>query len=230
MTGAQHKVVGIGFGIAGTYAVMHGLGDPYGALILPAATVGCMLPDIDHDRTKIGRKRNFITTLLSKGTDAVIILAVLVLTVLIGVTMVGFRDWGLNPIQLIVMLVGVLFVAYARATVKNSKTFKWAAKHRGIMHTLVVPVIGYIAMGASDFPLWKYSLMGCVLGYLSHLFADMLTVEGCPVLFPLTRNNIRFLTLRTKNKSCSVAAFIVAALAVVGTFALFYVKEELGWI
>lgn len=221
MTGYQHKMVGIGFGIAGAYAVWHGQGDAYGALILPAATIGCMLPDIDHDMTKIGRKRNLVTKLLSKGTDTAIIVGIIGLTVLIGITMFGFANWGLNPMMLGIMLIGIIFVALARATVKNSKIFKWATKHRGIMHTLVVPAMLYCATFVSDFPLWRYTMIGLLVGYVSHLFADMLTVEGCPVLFPITRKNIRLLKLRTKNKSCSTVAFIVAVFVVVIAYITF---------
>ena len=58
MMGTQHKVVGIGFGIATALYVAEGLGEPAPAMLsMAAATVGSMLPDIDHDRSRIGRKR-----------------------------------------------------------------------------------------------------------------------------------------------------------------------------
>ena len=218
MTGAQHKVVGIGFGIAGAYVVSKGMGDPYGLLVLPAATVGCMLPDIDHDMTKIGRKRKVVTNLATNTINLLILAGVAGAAILTLVTMLGFKDYGFSPIELGAVAIGFLIVAFLKKFVTSSKTFKWATRHRGLMHTLVVPALLYLAMGISDFPLWHYTAMGLLIGYCSHLFADMLTIEGCPVLFPITRNNFRILKLRTKNKSCTYTAWIVAVLAVAAGF------------
>jgi membrane-bound metal-dependent hydrolase YbcI (DUF457 family) len=220
MTGVQHKVVGTGFGIAGAYVVSKGLGDPYGLLVLPASMVGCMLPDIDHDMTKIGRKRKVVTNLTTNIMNFLILGGALVAAVLALITILGFRNYGFSGIELGGVAIGFIAVGVMRKFVTNSKTFKWATKHRGIMHTLVVPVLLFFTMRISDFPLWKYTTMGLLIGYCSHLFADMLTVEGCPVLFPLTKNNIRFMTLKTKNKSCTYAAWIVAAIAVAVGFVI----------
>lgn len=191
-----------------------GYGDPYGLLILPASAVGCMLPDIDHDMTKIGRKRKVITNLTTKTLNLLILAGVLIAGILAIVTMLGFKNYGIEADKLMLIAIGFIIIAVAKKFIYNSKTFQWATRHRGLMHTLLVPVLLYFAIGVSDFPLWKYSVLGLCVGYCSHLFADMLTVEGCPVLFPITKRNIRFMTLRTKNKSCTYAAWAVAIAAV----------------
>lgn len=221
MTGAQHKLVGTGFGIAGAYAICHGYQDPYGVIVFPLAVAGSMLPDIDHDMTKIGRKRKAVTTVATGSMNLMIGGGIIAAAILAIITMLGIKDFGFSPTQLGIVAGGLVVVAVLRKVLTNSKTFKWATKHRGIMHTLVVPAILYFAMGVSDFPLWKYSMLGLLIGYCSHLFADMLTVEGCPILFPLTKNNIRFMTLRTKNKSCNVAAMVVCILAIAVGFVFF---------
>lgn len=208
MTGVQHKIVGTGFGIAGAYVVTKGMGDPYGVLIAPVAIVGSMLPDIDHDRTKIGRKRKFVTNLTTNMINALIIGGMIGACVLALITLMGFRDYGVSGIQLLIVAGGFVAVWFVKKFIMSRDIVKWATRHRGMMHTLVCPALFYFGMGISDFPLWRYTFMGLLIGYCSHLFADMQTVEGCPILFPLTRKNIKFMRLRTKNKSCTYAAWI----------------------
>lgn len=216
MTGKQHKVVGAGFGIAGAYILWSKTHDMNAALLVPAAIAGSMLPDIDHDRTKLGRGRKVFTT-ISSGLASVLIYGGIALAgVLLVVTLLGIKSFGFSPTILGIVLGGLLLVAVLRPILKNSKAFKWATKHRGLMHTLVVPALLIVAVYLTPFPLWRALLIGLAVGYLSHLFADCLTVEGCPVFFPISIIPLRLPPhLRTKNKSCTVAAFILAILAVV---------------
>jgi len=61
-------------------------------------------------------------------------------------------------------------------------------KHRGIFHTLWIPILFY---GASFiFPL-PFFFTGLAIGYVSHLTADMLTVSGIRPFYPLTRLKIK---------------------------------------
>ena len=215
MNGTQHKVVGIGFGLAGAYAVVAGKGDPTGSLIAATAVIGCMLPDIDHDKTKIGRKRKFLTELTTTVANIVVYIGITVCLCLGFLIFKGFVDFGFDLTQLIMVLLGLIAFVIVRNIIRNNKTFKWAVKHRGMMHTLIVPALMLLAMRVSDYPVYYYGMEGLLVGYISHLFADMLTVEGCPVLFPLSKKNKRFPThLKTKDKSCTRAAYIVAVLAV----------------
>ena len=215
MNGVQHKVVGAGFGVAGAYVFCKGYGDPLGAFIAASSVVGCMLPDIDHDMTKIGRKRKFVTELSTKAINAILLIGIAAGLILTVLAIRGFQTYGVNPQMAIGMVIGSIVILVAKKIIGNSKTFKWATKHRGLMHTLVVPVMLFMGLNVSEYPLWRYIILGLLIGYLSHLFADMLTVEGCPVLFPLTKKNIHFLSLKTKDPICTKAAWIVAVLSVV---------------
>lgn len=220
MTGAQHKVVGTGFGIAGAYIAVVGHGDPTGALIVATSIVGSMLPDIDHDMTKIGRKRKVVTNITTTAANILVFGGIIVGLVAALLVFKGFVDFGVSPTRLLTAVAGLCIVAVLKKVIGNSKTFKWATKHRGLMHTLVVPLLLWLAMGASDYPVYHYGMMGLLIGYLSHLFADMETVEGCPILFPLTKNNIRFPTkFKTKDKSCTIAAYVTAGIAIAVGFA-----------
>lgn len=213
MNGAQHKVVGIGFGLAAAYTVVVGKNDPTGALIAATSVIGCMLPDIDHDKTKIGRKRKFVTELTTKMLNTVIVGGIILGSVAAFLIFKGFVDFGVNLTELAIAVGGLIVIAILKKIVGDSKVFKWATKHRGLMHTLAVPIALFLAMRSSDYPVYHYGIAGLLIGYISHLFADMLTVEGCPVLFPLTRKNIRFPThFKTKDKVCTRAAYVVAVL------------------
>lgn len=215
MNGAQHKVVGIGWGIAGACILASTADAPYAIVVAATSVVGSMLPDIDHDKTKIGRKRKFLTNLTTTVANIVVFGGIVAGLIAFALMLKGFIDFGVSSWKILVFVAGLILVAIVKKVIGGSKIFKWATKHRGLMHTLVVPALLFIGMKASSFPLYHYGIMGILIGYMSHLFADMLTVEGCPVLFPLTRNNVAFPTrYKTKDKVCTRAAYFVAVLSV----------------
>lgn len=214
MMGVQHKVVGIGAGVAGAILIVNGQGEQLGSLVAFTSVIGAMLPDIDHDRTKIGRKRKFITNLSGNALTILASAASIILILAIAGMVSGVLAAGINWDRLGTGAAIIMCVDIARKRIANSKNFKWMTKHRGLMHTLV-PMIGiYLLMTVTPNKIWYYSLFGILIGYGSHLFADMLTVEGCPILFPLSKSNFRFLKLSTKSNSCWLAAFGAAALFV----------------
>lgn len=216
MMGVQHKAVGIGFGIATALYVAEGLGEPAPAMLsLAASTVGCMLPDIDHDMSKIGRKRKFVTNMLSKLTNTAILGIVAIAAVILIAFSIGMVQVGIDITMVLIALGGGVMFMGLRGYLMNNKTVKWLTKHRGFMHTLILPILIFIMAGASSFVYWRFTFVGLGVGYVSHLLADMLTVEGCPILFPLSKSNIRFLKLKTKNFSTWIAALALAGAPVV---------------
>lgn len=214
MNGAQHKVVGIGFGI-GAFLLLSDKGMQLeGAVAAVAAVGGSLLPDIDHDQTKIGCKRKFITNLTGKALMAIMYGAIIISAILLFLIIKQGMDFGINPAFLIGGIVGILFLLFLQRTVCNSKTFKWAAKHRGLMHTLLVPIAILFVCMSTQAPLIKYTAFGVFVGYISHLIADMFTVAGCPILFPLMRANIRIMRFESANKKLNTVAFFLATIAV----------------
>lgn len=217
MMGAQHKAVGIGFGIALFMYTASVTKDPFSGLALAGSTIGCMLPDIDHDNSRIGRKRAFVTRMSGKMITGLISAGIILATILLILTFVQMDkpESQTSFTQILIVLAGLVVVSAVRKAIGNSKTFRWMTKHRGLMHTLVVPAIIYVALTASSAPIWRDMCLGLLVGYCSHLLADMLTVEGCPILFPISKNNIRILKLQTKNSSTWLAALILAALPII---------------
>ena len=206
MMGTQHKVVGIGMGVAGAIIIVNGQGDQLGSLVAFTSAIGAMLPDIDHDRTKIGRKRKFVTKLSGQALTILVCVAICILGVVGGGMTLGIMQAGLATENLMVGSCIVLGLGVARKFLSNSPSFKWMTKHRGLMHTLVPVIALYFLMNATTYRIWYYGIFGILIGYCSHLFADMLTVEGCPILFPLSKRNIRILKLRTSHWTCWLGA------------------------
>ncbi len=222
MMGVQHKTVGVGFGMALTM-YLSAQGDPLSILALAGSTVGCMLPDIDHDRSRLGRKRAFVTRVSGNILTGLVTAGIIGATALLIFTIIQMDKPEANTSvsQILLVLMGLILFTVLRKAIGNSKTFRWATKHRGLMHTLLLPAILAYASTASSAPVWRDFFLGLTIGYCSHLLADMLTVEGCPILFPLSRGNVRILKLQTRNASTWLAAIILAALPVIAMYKLY---------
>jgi membrane-bound metal-dependent hydrolase YbcI (DUF457 family) len=105
----------------------------------------------------------------------------------------------------ILLTVGTVIAA------KNTAEGLWMFRHRGIMHTNLVPAgLIILSFNVTDMYL-QQALMTLAAGYVLHLFADCLTRRGCPVLFPLTRHNIHFLKLRADSSACWFWVAMVSA-------------------
>jgi len=82
-------------------------------------------------------------------------------------------------------------------------------KHRGITHTLLVPVIlafltyFLLSMGSSTLTTVIFTSLaslvaGYNLGWLSHIAADLFNKKGVPILWPLPVGNIHLACVKTK--------------------------------
>lgn len=192
MTGKSHFALGCATAGAIAYLGMQSGSVDQVAMCL-TIPFGAMLPDIDHDMTKLGRKREWIITWMKRIFYAVCALYVLdmmytvlvekkdITTVLVG----GLVSYG--PI--------ILAVVLTQNPIFRNKT-KFFRKHRGIMHTLfpiVCLVIGaYLLKGG----FMSVLLIGVSIGYATHLIADQETKMGNPLLWPLTDKNIPGLPIK----------------------------------
>lgn len=191
MTGKTHKAIGVATGVAFTlYGV--GSGDAMYALAMLTAPFGAMLPDIDHDRSKLGSQRKEIFDNIEK-----------LITIGIIGTIVTTIVYGLathNPL-FILKLAPLVLIIGGCSIIGNSpkfkKRYKFLTKHRGIMHTLAVPLAVYLCTFIFDTPFIDPMLYGLSLGYLSHLIADCCTIMGCPILWPFTEKCISLTTIKT---------------------------------
>jgi len=237
MNGKQHQVVGIGFGIAGGIIGLTQSSD-FMALAIPVGSaIACWWPDIDHNNSKLGRKRKAVTSALDKTLDttAKSIIAIAITGLVLDFLNVLKLGNLLNIILFAAIIAGVYLIV--SELVGNSKHVKWAKKHRGIMHTLLMPIILYITANAVDQSLWRFLFIGFTVGYVSHLVSDSVTPDKVPALWPITTEPIGItLVKRDKvpkddkeakkradekfNKKCTALANGLAVSAIV--FAIIY--------
>lgn len=192
MTGKSHKTIGVATGIAFTlYSVS--TGNPIYAMAMVTAPIGAMLPDIDHDNSKIGNSRKNVTSIAS------ILIKIGILLALVMVMVLGYlKDEFILTLIKVSIVLGPLFICIliANNPKVKSKT-KFFTKHRGIMHTLVVPICCILGGFFCSLEAIRVLSFGLAAGYFSHLLADCCTKRGCPILWPLTSKSLRVLKITT---------------------------------
>ena len=210
MNGKTHKFIGIAAGGAAAYYGVAVLGDPMHMFYLVAAPIGAMMADIDHDNSKLGKSRKNIMTAVSSLFGSLAIVAVSFFLI------DAYADSEKNFAQAImtVCLAALPFLLLAcLSKIKFVKeNLKFMVKHRGLMHTLIIPGCLFAATYFIGEPTFKILIKGLTIGYATHLLADLLTVRGCPIFFPFSKKNIRFMSIKTgsKNEYIAAAAMSVA--------------------
>ncbi len=63
-----------------------------------------------------------------------------------------------------------------------SKIFSKIFKHRGFTHSILATVLGYLLFFILLSPVYAIAF---AIGYISHLFADAITIEGVNFFYPL---------------------------------------------
>ena len=215
MNGKTHKAIGVATGVA-VAVVGFTAGSELAPLALVTAPFGAMLPDIDHDMTAMGRKRKKVTDTLK----VIVPIAIIALLALIGAEYYSSRDLAGSITKAAFVLIPVLVLGILSKIPVVRNQWKWATKHRGFMHTLAIPIVLIVLLiKGFDNSTLQWLVVGLTAGYLSHLFADSITVERCPLLWPITTKPIGVSLVSTQNKSEMIAGVIICivevALAVV---------------
>lgn len=199
MNGKSHFTLGCGVAVALVYV---GMKNNDIALCATAVTapLGAMLPDIDHNNSKLGRQRKQIVDTIKKVTllGGLGIFAFSMFTNFMSAgtfNLTNLLFYGLLPSLMTYAPVIICIMLATSDGVK--KRIKFFTKHRGIMHTMW-PVIGlYVGAISSSNQFISSLLLGLAFGYTSHLFSDSETKMGCPVLWPLYQKNISIFKITT---------------------------------
>ncbi|MCL2816677.1 MAG: metal-dependent hydrolase, partial [Oscillospiraceae bacterium] len=188
---------------------MTALGEPSYMFYLIAAPVGAMIADIDHDNSKLGRSRKNIMAAVSTLFASLAIVAISFFLV------DGYTNGRFMPAVLTVLLVAVPFLILTSLSKIEfiKKNLKFMVKHRGLMHTLIIPAFLFAATYFIEEPTFKILITGLMIGYITHLIADLLTVRGCPILFPLSKKNINLMRIKTGSVWEYIAAAAICACA-----------------
>lgn len=209
MTGKTHKAIGTSVGVA---MVMYGVrtGNALLALGMLTAPLGAMLPDIDHDSSKLGKSRKSVVKAIRMTAIVLAVLSVLTAMVLVAM------GWALTAFKIVLAIIPLSVVMIIATSEWFKKKFPFLTGHRAIMHTLAVPCIMVICAGGVNIPVLQALLLGLSLGYTSHIFADCLTIMGCPIAFPVSKECYHFLPVRTG----TVWEYVTAAVLVVAITAV----------
>ena len=205
MTGKTHKFIGIAAGAAIAYTAISG--NPANMFYLIACPIGAMIPDIDHDNAKIGRVRKNIVAAVSTLFSSFALVAILFFL------MDAYQKSRLLPAIATVLIIIIPFaLLISLSKIKAvKKNLKFIVKHRGLMHTLILPACMFGAGFLISEPTFKILLTGLNIGYITHIIADLLTTRGCPVLYPVTKKNIKFMKITTGSPGEYIAGLILAA-------------------
>ncbi|MCL1987239.1 MAG: metal-dependent hydrolase [Firmicutes bacterium] len=213
MTGKSHKTIGVATGLAFTiYGVTNSA--PEYAIAMLSAPFFAMLPDIDHNHTKIGKIRQKS----SKFVVAACILAFVATAIYYGWYL---ADYTTLAILLTAAFVPIALIFLLSKTKFGKSAIKFTVKHRGIMHTLILPAGMLFFAQYVDNRYFLILIYGCFAGYLSHIVADCLTKHGCPIFFPLTTKNISIAKVSTGTKGEIIASYILIAVIVSAPILLF---------
>lgn len=96
---------------------------------------------------------------------------------------------------------------------KLGSKHKWLSKHlthRGITHTLLVPlIIAGLFFLLQAVPVVPSLIFGFEIGYLAHIFADMFNKKGVPLLWPLTKAKLHVACVKTASTPQQVVFIIL---------------------
>lgn len=101
-----------------------------------------------------------------------------------------------NPVDIFLVGAGSLFPdidLINSGFQKNSKNGV-SFKHRGIMHT---PFLALCIFLFYYMIFRNYMIFPFIIGYLSHIFLDFLTVSGVPILYPISKNRFNLMRIKT---------------------------------
>lgn len=215
MMGSTHKTVGVFTGIV---LAICGITFRQELWVISLSTVpfGSMLPDIDHNNSRIGRIRKKAVN----ASKDIIILGTIIATLVCAVVMLTVNN--MVSLSKVLFIPGCTLLLYCVSHSKLLRSkFKFFTKHRGIMHTLIMPVIFTLAGITVENEAIRYLLLGLAIGYVTHLLGDCMTKEGCPILYPITKKNVRFFKATTNTLGEKIAA-VILCIGIVGLCFLYF--------
>jgi len=212
MTGKSHKAIGTA---AGAAIAIYGIrqGDYVFALALVTAPLAAMLPDIDHGSARIGKLRKLVANIAVTAVAVAIVIA----------AWIHGRFILENYTTMLMVGIGVVIPTFFLFKLSQTKwvreTWGFVTKHRGIMHTLIIPICALIATFYIRERYFLILTYGFLAGYVSHILADCMTIKGCPILFPLLRKNIKFTKIKTGSSAEQVqATILIVVIILFGVF------------
>nr|WP_300004872.1 metal-dependent hydrolase [Tissierella sp.] len=160
MTGKTHIAIGVAAGLTMAY------GKPVNdqLIIIAASTLGSLIPDLDHPKSKLNQKLLFLKNELYRIMFFISIAAL-------------FLYMYLQYKNSIFALLSIIFLFIGTST------------HRGFTHSIMgFLIFTYVLRTITLQYGINYLYESISLGYLLHLLADFLTPRGIKLFYPLNVN------------------------------------------
>lgn len=218
MTGKTHKAVGVVTGLSmAVYGVATG---NWGYLCgMFTAPIGAMFPDIDHSNSKIGKQRKNLFRIVKLIAIGGLITSAVLAAIAMGF---GLKD---KLLTFVAALAGSCLLVLIALSDTLKKRFPFLTKHRGIMHTLVVPMVVMFLCSKTSISVLQAIGIGFALGYISHIQADCLTTMGSPVCWPLSEECVSYFDVVTGTIKEYIAAALLSG-AIIGYTILVIMNKD----
>ncbi len=99
-------------------------------------------------------------------------------------------------------------------------------RHRMLLHNLFIPiplaVLTYSVIATYSVFIGLTVSTAFLVGYLSHVFLDTLTVQGVALFYPLTRRRYRLARLRSNDPRANNAILLISILMVITAYAIIW--------
>lgn len=215
MMGRTHATSGPVLALAGLPALNAGLayaGQPEltGWALVPlcvAAAGGAMLPDLDHRHATVAQSLGPVTKAAAIGMETISgghrngthsILGVIFFTVLTWF-IAQWNEWAYG-----------FWMAFLVA-IASAAMYKKFRMGSAIAHTLITLAAGagvvYLS-GTTYLPVYPV-VVGVGVGAVAHILGDMLTKQGCPLLWPLSKARHKFASLTTGSTAETVIFWLL---------------------
>lgn len=223
MQGNTHRFGGILFGAAVSAVsipLVHIQNPiPVAGVMMMGGAIGSLIPDIDHEGSLIGRKMKPVSHVVRKVcghrgyTHTLLALFVYSLACMGLSKIIVHACEGENSFNNKVFLGLITALVLGSATLFILNKFSHLVTRKEITKIVAgVALFGFIG-GIYDTNIILHYvpiyLIGSMVGYLSHLFLDMLTVTGVPLFKPFTDHMFRIAKLRTGEVEGKVSAVCI---------------------
>lgn len=180
--------------------------------LVVASAGGAMLPDMDHRHATVAQSLGPVTKVVAVGIETVSgghrhgthsILGAMAFTAATW----AIAQW--NPWAYGIWMAFLVAIA-------SAAMFKSFRKGSVIAHTAITLVAGaaLVWFGASHYLPVDAVVSGVAVGCVAHILGDMLTRQGCPLLWPFSGRRFRFAALTT-GESWETGVFWLLVVAMV---------------
>ena len=217
MLGKTHRLGGIAFGGIASVVIEKGLhvghADPIAFTLVAMAggAVGSLVPDLDSKGSILSKKfklaSSAVRSIATHRGATHTLLGLIVFSVCSFLLTMGLDKLLLNNDMLLIRLlfglilglVGHTSAQFILTSIKKTKVLhvSSALRLQILVGSFIVPVIIAVLFEYMLIPYIGAYLLGCSVGYFSHLVYDSFTISGVPLLAPVSDKNFRLFKFRT---------------------------------